>query len=239
MPRNGTGTFSLVAGNPFITGSVISSTTMNNTLSDIATALTASVANDGQTPITANQSFGGFNLTNVGTLGATTVSATTLGASGTSTLGVANITTLAVVTTATVPTAGTTDNTTEAANTAWVRTYAPSSTYTPTTSNNSGVLTASPGYGLYMRVGNIVHVSVRIPTTPTTSTCSFQFSLPIASNIAAVSEIVGMGYSLNSLVIDPVAVQGVVANPGRVAANWSSSGTSAGYANFNFSYEVH
>ena len=37
-----------------VTGSTISSTWANNTLSDIAFALTASIANDGQTPITAD-----------------------------------------------------------------------------------------------------------------------------------------------------------------------------------------
>lgn len=68
MARNGSGTYSLPAGNPFVTGSVISSTTMNNTLSDIAAALTASVANDGQTPIVGNQNFGGYDLTNIGLL---------------------------------------------------------------------------------------------------------------------------------------------------------------------------
>ena len=54
MPRSGTGTYSLVAGLPFVTGTVISSSVMNNQMNDIATALTASIANDGQTPITAD-----------------------------------------------------------------------------------------------------------------------------------------------------------------------------------------
>lgn len=52
MSRNGTGTYSLPAGNPVVTGTSISSTWANNTLSDIATALTGSVASDGQTPMT-------------------------------------------------------------------------------------------------------------------------------------------------------------------------------------------
>ena len=52
MARNGSGTYSLVAGNPVVTGTTISSTWANNTLTDIATALTGSVAADGQTPIT-------------------------------------------------------------------------------------------------------------------------------------------------------------------------------------------
>lgn len=68
MARNGSGTYSLVAGNPVVTGTTISSTWANNTLNDIATALTASVANDGQTPILASQNFGGFDITNLGSV---------------------------------------------------------------------------------------------------------------------------------------------------------------------------
>lgn len=55
MARNGSGTYSLYTpGNPVVTGTTISSTAFNNTMNDIATALTGSVAADGQTPITAN-----------------------------------------------------------------------------------------------------------------------------------------------------------------------------------------
>ena len=54
MSRNGTGTYSLPAGNPVVTNTTISSTWANTTLSDIASALTGSVASDGQTPMTGN-----------------------------------------------------------------------------------------------------------------------------------------------------------------------------------------
>ena len=37
MAFNGSGVFSLVAGNPVVSGTVISSTTHNNTMTDIAT----------------------------------------------------------------------------------------------------------------------------------------------------------------------------------------------------------
>ena len=63
MPRNGSGTYSLPAGNPVVTGTTISSTWANNTLSDISTALTGSIARDGQSPPTANIPMGGFKLT--------------------------------------------------------------------------------------------------------------------------------------------------------------------------------
>jgi hypothetical protein len=52
MSRNGTGTYNLPAGNPVVTGTSISSTWANTTLTDIANALSGSVAADGQTPMT-------------------------------------------------------------------------------------------------------------------------------------------------------------------------------------------
>lgn len=63
MSRNGAGTFTLASGNPVVTGTVISSTVHNNTMSDIASALTQSVSADGQTPITANLPMNSKKLT--------------------------------------------------------------------------------------------------------------------------------------------------------------------------------
>jgi len=63
MARNGSGTYSLPAGNPVTGGTTISSTWANNTLSDIGTALTGSLAKDGQTVPTNNLPMGGFKLT--------------------------------------------------------------------------------------------------------------------------------------------------------------------------------
>lgn len=54
MPRNGSGTYTLPAGNPVVTGTVISSTVHNNTMSDIADEITNSVDKDGQTVITGS-----------------------------------------------------------------------------------------------------------------------------------------------------------------------------------------
>lgn len=51
MPRNGSGSYSLPQS-PFVPGTTISSTAVNSDLSDIASALTGSVAADGQTPMT-------------------------------------------------------------------------------------------------------------------------------------------------------------------------------------------
>ena len=54
MSRNGSGIYSLATGNPVTTGTTISSTWANSTLTDIASALTTSIASDGQTVISAN-----------------------------------------------------------------------------------------------------------------------------------------------------------------------------------------
>ncbi len=66
MPRNGAGVYSLPAGNPVVTGTTISSTVQNNTMSDVAVALTNSISKDGQTTPIANIPMGGFKLTNLG-----------------------------------------------------------------------------------------------------------------------------------------------------------------------------
>jgi hypothetical protein len=63
MSRNGSGTYSLPAGNPVVTGTTISSTWANNTLTDIATALTGSLAADGQTTATGNLKMGNNRVT--------------------------------------------------------------------------------------------------------------------------------------------------------------------------------
>lgn len=66
MPRNGSGTYQLPAGNPVVSGTTISSTVHNNTNTDIATGLTNSLAKDGQTTPTANLPMGSFRHTGVG-----------------------------------------------------------------------------------------------------------------------------------------------------------------------------
>ena len=58
------GSFSLYAtGNPVVTGSTISSSWANSTLSDIASGLSTCVLKDGTQTITANIPMGGFKLT--------------------------------------------------------------------------------------------------------------------------------------------------------------------------------
>ena len=65
MSRNGSGTYSLPAGNPVVTGTVISTSWANNTMNDIASALTGSVAADGQTPMTGPLNLNSNKITNL------------------------------------------------------------------------------------------------------------------------------------------------------------------------------
>lgn len=66
MSRDGSGNYSLPSGNPVVNGTVIDATVHNNTNSDIATALSASLCADGQKTATANQPMGTFKHTNIG-----------------------------------------------------------------------------------------------------------------------------------------------------------------------------
>jgi hypothetical protein len=66
MAFNGSGVFTLAAGNPVVTGTTISSTWANNTLSDIATGLSTTITKDGQSTPTANIPMGGFKITGLG-----------------------------------------------------------------------------------------------------------------------------------------------------------------------------
>ena len=65
MSRNGTGTYNLPAGNPVVTGTTILTTWANTTLTDIGTALTGSVASDGQTPMTGSLNLNSNTIVNL------------------------------------------------------------------------------------------------------------------------------------------------------------------------------
>ena len=66
MPRTGSGTYVLPPGNPVIPATTIQSAWANTTLNDIASALSQSLAKDGQTVPTSNLPMGGFKFTGVG-----------------------------------------------------------------------------------------------------------------------------------------------------------------------------
>jgi hypothetical protein len=78
MSRNGTGTYNLPAGNPVVSGTPIASAWANTTLSDIASALTGSVAADGQTPMTGQLDMNSNKIVNLAN-GTALTDAVTLG----------------------------------------------------------------------------------------------------------------------------------------------------------------
>lgn len=73
MPRDASSTYTLPAGNPVLTGTIISTVWANNTLNDIAQALTQSLSTDGSvaTVSLAGKTITGGSFTNMG-LGGTT-----------------------------------------------------------------------------------------------------------------------------------------------------------------------
>jgi len=67
MSFNGSGTFVInSAGQPVVTGTVISSTAFNALTADLATGLTTTLTKDGQTTATANIPMGTFKITGMG-----------------------------------------------------------------------------------------------------------------------------------------------------------------------------
>lgn len=75
MPRDGSGQYALPQP-PFVPGNIISSAAVNSDFSDIAAALTGSVARDGQAAMTGALNMGNFKVTSLATPTATTDAAT-------------------------------------------------------------------------------------------------------------------------------------------------------------------
>jgi len=100
MSRNGSGTYTLPAGNPVVTGTTISSTWANNTLTDIATALTGSLAADGQTTATGALKMGANRITGLAdglaSTDAATVSQVTASVAGLGTMSTQNANNVAI-----------------------------------------------------------------------------------------------------------------------------------------------
>jgi hypothetical protein len=85
MPYNGSGTYTPPAADfPAITQTVISSSKYNNTINDVAAALTNAVTRDGQSPMTAALPMGGWPITGIalGSLSAPSISFTGLSGTG-------------------------------------------------------------------------------------------------------------------------------------------------------------
>jgi len=75
MARNGSGTYNRAVSS-YTAGTTITAATVNQEMDDIATALTGSMARDGQSPPTANIPMGGFRITGLANAVAATDAAT-------------------------------------------------------------------------------------------------------------------------------------------------------------------
>jgi hypothetical protein len=76
MSYNGSGTFLInTAGQPVVSGTVISSTAFNALTADLATGLSTAITKDGQTTVTANIPMGTYKFTGLGAGSAATDSA--------------------------------------------------------------------------------------------------------------------------------------------------------------------
>lgn len=196
MPRNGTGTYTLASppGAPQ-NGQTASATDMTTLLQDMATALTASTANDGQTTITGNWDFKSYNISGVGTMSAavaSTTGAATVGNLLTVTKGGATIAGNSTVTgTLTVSsTVGAAAGT--KAGLAVIYDQFPVTTTSPGTMTFPGGLIIKWGTGTITSGSGTVAFAVAFPTacrnvqiTPSGGTVPVNISAPTSGNVTA------------------------------------------------------
>lgn len=194
MSRNGNGTYVLPAGNPVVTGTIITSTWANTTMQDIATALTGSVASDGQTVITGNIQMGnnritgladGIAPTDASTVGQTTNANITSGNINGAVIGNTNpqngtFTNLVATVSATVPTLATSDNSTKAASTAYVKSLIASAENVVNSFNGrKGVVTLTST--------DVTDALGYVPPTPTGTGANGTWGISISGNSASVT----------------------------------------------------
>lgn len=111
--------------------------------------------------------------------------------------------------------------------------------YTPTRSAEANLdSNVTMSEAQYMRVGNTVTVSGRFTADPTltaTST-SFEFTLPIASNIGAVEDAAGVAFC-GSIAGQGAAIFGVVAND-TAKVQWVATDVTSQTWSYTFTYQV-
>jgi hypothetical protein len=113
-----------------------------------------------------------------------------------------------------------------------------SSVYTPTRSAEANLdANVTPTQAQYMRVGSVVTVSGRFTVDPTTTltATSFEFTLPVASNIGAVEDCAGCATC--ATVTESAAISGSVANNTAVFS-WTAIGTSSQTWSYTYSYRI-
>jgi len=185
MPFNGTGTFTLVSGNPVVTGTNISSTVQNNTMSDFANGFTNCITRDGQSAPTSNLPMGNQRHTgaaNASGTGEYLVYGQALFGSSLTTTGNATV--------------GGDGQINGALNIggAFTAPGVVSNTYTPTLTNVSNVASSSLVGAMYIRIGSFVLVSGQFSMTATTTGTTntlLGISLPVSSALAAAANLSG------------------------------------------------
>lgn len=194
MSRNGQGTYVLPSGNPVVTGTVITSTWANTTLSDVATALTGSIAADGQTVVTGNIQMGnnritgmadGIALTDAATLGQTSNANITSGNINGAIIGNLNpqngtFTNLVATVSAIVPTLPTSENSTKAASTAYVKALIGSAENVVNSFNGrKGAVTLTSA--------DVTTALGYVPPTPTGTGANGTWGISVTGNSASVT----------------------------------------------------
>jgi hypothetical protein len=114
-----------------------------------------------------------------------------------------------------------------------------SATYTPTRSGEVNLdANVVPSVAQYVRVGNFVTVTGRFTADPTTTLTptSFELSLPVASNIAAVADLAGVAFC-GAIAGQGAAISGSIANNTAVFLWNAVDVTSQAWA-YTYSYQV-
>jgi hypothetical protein len=115
-------------------------------------------------------------------------------------------------------------------------------TYTPTMTVGTNVVSASALPATYQRVGNTVYVSGQsaVVTTSAANTASiFYVSLPVASNLAATTDLAGNANraAASGTAYSPCTVIADVTND-RAEIGFNSTATASSLATWTFSYTV-
>jgi len=113
------------------------------------------------------------------------------------------------------------------------------STYTPTLTNGSNVAASSSPVGMYQRIGSIVSGSVSCSAQATAGAGTvtvLQFSLPVASNLGAATDVIGVGET--AIASQTGAALSADTGSDLITATWISQSTSNNGWKFTFQYRV-
>lgn len=117
--------------------------------------------------------------------------------------------------------------------------YVASGTYTPTATLVTNAAAATPSASRWIRVGNVVVVAGRVAITATagSSALTLGMSLPIASDIAGISDLSGCGARQDGTSNMPITIGGDLTN-NRANFVFYPENTNAYDYNYTFAYTV-